>query len=94
MIRRLLARLIPGRATRKLRVYGPDQHPVRRDRLSHAARTVIRKLPPRGPGRVIGVASETGLVALSTRGGDPGTVGALLSVALLRKGSAGAAGAH
>ena len=48
MIRRLLARLIPGRATRKLRVYGPDQHPVRRDRLSHAARTVIRKLQDEG----------------------------------------------
>src|SRR5690348_9929502 len=48
MIRRLLARLLPGRATRKVRVYGPDQHPVRRDRLSHAARTVIRKLQDEG----------------------------------------------
>ena len=44
MIRRLLARLIPGRAARKPRVYGPDQHSVRRERLSHAARTVIRRM--------------------------------------------------
>src|SRR5438034_328320 len=48
MIRRLLARLIPGRAARRLRVYGPDKHPVRRERLSHAARTVIRKLQDEG----------------------------------------------
>ena len=31
--------------------------------------TVIRKLPPRAPGRVVGVASEKGLVLLSTGGG-------------------------
>src|SRR6059058_3199675 len=48
MIRRLPARLIPGRAARRLRVYGPDKHPVRRERLSHAARTVIRKLQDEG----------------------------------------------
>jgi poly(A) polymerase len=48
MIRRLLARLIPGRAARKPRVYGPDQHSVRRERLSHAARTVIRRLQDEG----------------------------------------------
>ena len=48
MIRRLLARLIPGRATRKQRAYGSDQHAVRRERLSHAARTVIRKLQDEG----------------------------------------------
>ena len=35
MIRRLLARLIPGRTARQPRVYGPDQHDVRRDRLTH-----------------------------------------------------------
>src|SRR5437763_16098262 len=48
MIRRLLARLIPGRATRKQRAYGSDQHAVRRERLSHAARTVIRRLQDEG----------------------------------------------
>jgi poly(A) polymerase len=48
MIRRLLARLMPGRGARKPRVYGPDQHSVRRDRLSHAARTVIRRLQDEG----------------------------------------------
>jgi aspartate kinase len=31
--------------------------------------TVIRKLPPRAPGRVVGVASETGVVALACGGG-------------------------
>jgi aspartate kinase len=30
--------------------------------------TVVRKLPPRAPGRVVGIASETGLVLLSHRG--------------------------
>ena len=29
--------------------------------------TVVRKLPPRAPGRVVGVASEKGLVLLATR---------------------------
>jgi poly(A) polymerase len=48
MIRRLLARLIAGRAAREPWVYGPDQHGVRRDRLSHAARTVIRRLQDEG----------------------------------------------
>ncbi|MEO5766386.1 MAG: polynucleotide adenylyltransferase PcnB [Casimicrobiaceae bacterium] len=48
MIRRLLARLMPGRQKREPRIYGPDQHPVRRDQLSHAARTVIRKLQDEG----------------------------------------------
>jgi aspartate kinase len=42
--------------------------------------TVVRKLPPRAPGRVVGVASETGLVALSARGTDAATVGALLAL--------------
>ena len=42
--------------------------------------TVVRKLPPRAPGRVVGVASETGLVALSARAADETTVGALLAL--------------
>jgi len=48
MIRRLLARLMPGRQKRDPRIYGPDQHPVRRDQISHAARTVARKLQDEG----------------------------------------------
>jgi len=31
--------------------------------------TVVRKSPPRAPGRVVGIASETGLVVLTTRAG-------------------------
>ena len=48
MIRRLLARLLPGRSKRDPRIYGPDQHPVRRDQLSQGARTVTRKLQDEG----------------------------------------------
>jgi aspartate kinase len=33
--------------------------------------TVIRKFPPRAPGRVVGVASETGLVSLTTADDGP-----------------------
>jgi poly(A) polymerase len=48
MIRRLLARLLPGRANSEPRIYAPDRHPVRRDQLSNAARTVTRKLQDEG----------------------------------------------
>ena len=48
MIRRLLARLLPGRSARKPRVYAASQHPVRAQQLSHAARTVIRNLQEAG----------------------------------------------
>jgi aspartate kinase len=33
--------------------------------------TVVRKFPPRSPGRVVGVASETGLIALTTADDGP-----------------------
>ena len=42
--------------------------------------TVVRKLPPRAPGRVVGVASETGLALLSARAADGATVAALLTL--------------
>jgi len=42
------------------------------------AETVIRKLPPRAPGRVVGVASETGLVVVTTTAGPRSTLVALL----------------
>jgi poly(A) polymerase len=48
MIRRLLARLIAGRPAREPRIYGPDQHPLRHDRVSAGARSVIRKLQDEG----------------------------------------------
>ncbi len=35
------------------------------------AETVVRKFPPRAPGRVVGVASETGLVSLTTADDGP-----------------------
>ena len=45
MIRRLLARLLPGR---RVRVYAPDRHDVRREQLSPAARSVARRLQDEG----------------------------------------------
>ena len=44
------------------------------------AETVIRKLPPRAPGRVVGVASETGLVVVTTTPGPAGALATLLDV--------------
>src|SRR5690349_4681552 len=48
MIRRLLARLMPGRRANTPRLYGPDKHAVRRDQLSAAARSVTRRLQDEG----------------------------------------------
>ena len=48
MIRRLLARLIPGRPAAEPRVFGPDAHPVRRSQLSRGATEVTRKLQQAG----------------------------------------------
>jgi poly(A) polymerase len=48
MIRRLFARLIPGRAAAEPRVYGADKHPVRADQVSAGARMVTRKLQDAG----------------------------------------------
>jgi aspartate kinase len=52
-----------------------------------AGETVIRKFPPRAPGRVVGVASETGIVALGCAGG-PERLAALLE-ALDARGASG-----
>jgi aspartate kinase len=49
--------------------------------------TVIRKFPPRAPGRVVGIASETGIVALSC-GGGPDRLATLLE-ALDHRGAPG-----
>jgi poly(A) polymerase len=48
VIRRLLARLIPGRPASEPRVFGPDTHPVRRGHLSRGATDVTRKLQQAG----------------------------------------------
>ena len=48
MIRRLLARLIPGRPATAPRVFGPDAQPLRRGQLSRGATEVTRKLQQAG----------------------------------------------
>lgn len=48
MIRRLLARLIPGRLAREPRIYATNKHPVRREQVSSSARMVTRKLQEAG----------------------------------------------
>lgn len=50
MIRRLLARLLPrsGKPGQEPRVYGPGDHPIRRNQLSGGALQVIRKLQEGG----------------------------------------------
>jgi poly(A) polymerase len=48
MIRRLLARLLPGTNARNPRIYAREKHAVRSDQLSNGARTVIRKLHENG----------------------------------------------
>jgi poly(A) polymerase len=50
MIRRLLARLIPGKASARLRarVYGTSDHPLRRIHLSRGAQEVTRRLQDAG----------------------------------------------
>ncbi len=42
--------------------------------------TIVRRFPPRLPGRVVGVASESGLVAVTTADEGPGLVLELLSL--------------
>ena len=49
MIRRLIARLLPGgMRSGQPRVYGAADHPVRRDKLSHGAREVTARLQEAG----------------------------------------------
>ena len=48
MIRRLFARLIPGKVATEPRIYGPEAHPVRRKQLSRGALDVARKLQQAG----------------------------------------------
>jgi poly(A) polymerase len=48
MIRRLLARFWPGRPSGEPAIHRADEHPVRRDQVSYAARTVTRRLQDAG----------------------------------------------
>ncbi len=48
MIRRLLARFLPGLRSSEPRVYQRDQHPVRAEQISAGARMVTRKLQEAG----------------------------------------------
>jgi poly(A) polymerase len=48
MIRRLLARFLPGLRSSEPRVYKAGQHPVRATQVSHGARTVTRRLQEAG----------------------------------------------
>src|SRR5689334_6874774 len=48
MIRRLLARLIPGRPATEPRTFGPDVHRVRKSQISRGALEVTRKLQQAG----------------------------------------------
>jgi poly(A) polymerase len=48
VIRRLLARLIPGKPATTPRLFGPDAHPMRRSQLSRGATEVTRKLQHAG----------------------------------------------
>ncbi len=48
MIRRLLARLLPGTKARTPRIYERDRHAVRSDQLSNGTRNVIRRLHENG----------------------------------------------
>jgi len=48
MIRRLLARFVPGLRSSEPGVYGPDEHPVRPEQVSAGARQVTRRLKEAG----------------------------------------------
>ena len=48
MIRRLLARFIPGKLAKEPRIYGPRAHRIRRNQISRGAQDVTRKLQQAG----------------------------------------------
>jgi tRNA nucleotidyltransferase/poly(A) polymerase len=74
MIRRLLARLLPGKQARTPRIYPPDQHDVRGAQLSNPARTVIRRLQEEGfKAYVVGGAVRDLLLGLRPKDFDVAT---------------------
>src|SRR5438105_6511457 len=48
MIRRLFARLMPGKVAAEPRIYGPGAHSIRRSQISRGAQDVTRKLQQAG----------------------------------------------
>jgi poly(A) polymerase len=74
MIRRLLARLIPGKGSSEPRVYGPAAHSVRRTQLSRGAQDVIRKLQQAGyKAFVVGGAVRDLLLGITPKDFDSAT---------------------
>ncbi|MCC7041235.1 MAG: polynucleotide adenylyltransferase PcnB [Burkholderiales bacterium] len=74
MIRRLLARLIPGRPARTPRVYPAALHPVRRDAIPRGARMVTEKLQEAGfKAFVVGGAVRDLLLGLTPKDFDIAT---------------------
>jgi poly(A) polymerase len=74
MIRRLLARLIPGRPARDPRIYHAGEHPVRRDQVPRGARMVCEKLHEAGfKAFVVGGAVRDLLLGLTPKDFDIAT---------------------
>jgi poly(A) polymerase len=74
MIRRLLARLMPGRTKIDPRIYGAHQHPVRRDQVPRGARMVTDKLQQGGfKAFVVGGAVRDLLLGLTPKDFDIAT---------------------
>jgi poly(A) polymerase len=74
MIRRLLARLIPGRTTREPKIYRADQHAVRREQVPRGARMVTEKLHEAGfKAFVVGGAVRDLLLGLTPKDFDIAT---------------------
>ena len=74
MIRRLLARLMPGRPAREPRIYKAGDHPVRRDQVPRSARTVVEKLHEAGfKAFVVGGAVRDLLLGLTPKDFDIAT---------------------
>ena len=74
MIRRLLARLIPGRRSRDPRIYVAHEHPVRQDQVPRGARMVTEKLHEAGfKAFVVGGAVRDLLLGLTPKDFDIAT---------------------
>src|SRR5260221_10207429 len=74
MIRRLLARLIPGRTARDPKIYRADQHAVRREQVPRGAGAVIQKLHKAGfKAFVVGGAVRDLLLGLTPKDFDIAT---------------------
>ena len=74
MIRRLLARLMPGRGSRNPRIYVAREHPVRQDQVPRGARMVTEKLHEAGfKAFVVGGAVRDLLLGLTPKDFDIAT---------------------